>query len=191
MLRFLLVLSIFVLSYGVISQSIKFGNVSNAEISKHADLSVLHELFYKPYWQLYGEMTFLGDSEPADEGSCFNGLGENSENLPRCARLPEGISWVSVIYMLLVNVLLLNLLIALFASTYAIVEAQSATVWKVQRADLVVEYRDKAILPSPFNLFHNIKYLAYNLIWKTFKQSLKNKVNHEDFKSEIGGLAGD
>ena len=75
--------------------------------------------------------------------------------------------------MLLVNVLLLNLLIAIFASRYDEIKEQAVSLWKLSRLSLVIEYKDKSILPVPFCIVNNILYLIkvmieaiWILLWK-------------------------
>ena len=155
MAKFLVVLAIFILSYGVITQSLKFSNEVFDEYPEKN--SILQQMFFRPYWELYGEMTFLEEEHNPNDPERECGPGPDQ---PRCAYLPEGITWVSVIYMLLANVLLLNLLIALFASTYEKVTDQSDKLWKISRSYLVIEYRDKPTLPVPFCIFTELKFLA-------------------------------
>ncbi len=47
------------------------------------------------------------------------------------------------IYMMFANVLLVNLLVALFATTYETVRENSENIWKLNRYDLVIEYWGK------------------------------------------------
>ena len=48
--------------------------------------------------------------------------------------------------MMFANVLLVNLLVALFATTYERVQENSENIWKLNRYDLILEYWGKSPL---------------------------------------------
>ena len=48
--------------------------------------------------------------------------------------------------MMFANVLLINLLVALFATTYERVQENSENIWKLNRYDLILEYWGKSPL---------------------------------------------
>jgi len=56
------------------------------------------------------------------------------------------------VYLLISNVMLINLLIAIFSSTYERVEQESDVIFRYGRCSVIQEYCDRYILPSPFNL---------------------------------------
>ncbi|XP_022257854.1 transient receptor potential cation channel subfamily M member 1-like [Limulus polyphemus] len=97
---FLLILFIFILSYGVASQALLKRN-------RQPFMGIFREVFYLPYWQLYGELNL-----DRLEDFYLNCSREES----RCNESPN--AWLVPImlgvYMLLGNVLLINLLIAVF-----------------------------------------------------------------------------
>ena len=88
--------------------------------------------------------------------------------------------------MLLANVLLLNLLIALFASTYERVTDRADRLWKSSRLTLVIEYKDKPILPVPFCIFYNALFIIKVLLEKIISL-FQSKVEQEKF--DWGGNA--
>lgn len=51
--------------------------------------------------------------------------------------------------MLVATIMLINLLVALFATTYENVKDKSDTIWKLNRYDLVMDYWNKGPLPTP------------------------------------------
>ena len=59
-------------------------------------------------------------------------------------------------YLLISNVLLINLLIAIFSSTYEKVEEESDVIYKFQRCAVIMEYFERPVAPNPFNV---IEYL--------------------------------
>ena len=54
------------------------------------------------------------------------------------------------IYLLVANILLINLLIASFNTIYNSVNARSMQFWNFQRFSIVLEYEEKPVLPAPF-----------------------------------------
>ena len=57
---------------------------------------------------------------------------------------------VMTIYLLVANILLINLLIASFNTIYNSVNARSMQFWNFQRFSIVLEYEEKPVLPAPF-----------------------------------------
>ena len=80
--------------------------------------------------------------------------------------------------------MLLNLLIALFTTTYSRTIEQSDQIWKFQKTAIVKEFRDRPRLPPPFILLSYV-YEICRKIWISVKICL-NKVEHENLnKSAI------
>nr|XP_043066635.1 transient receptor potential cation channel trpm isoform X6 [Drosophila bipectinata] len=100
----------------------------------------LTNVTFQPYFMLYGEV-FAGDIDPP--------CGENPSQ-PSCV---TG-HWVTPItmsmYLLIANILLINLLIAVFNNIFNEVNSVSHQVWMFQRFTVVMEYQQKPVLPPPF-----------------------------------------
>ncbi len=67
---------------------------------------------------------------------------------------------IYVIYLLVLNILLVNLLIAIFTNTYDEIEAESDKIWKTQRYTLVYEYFHKPTIFSPFTALYYMYYFT-------------------------------
>ena len=74
----------------------KFGNEVFDEFEDKN--SILEQLFFRPYWELYGEMTFLEEDDYSNPNGDCTKNGGNSTN-HRCAFDHVGIKWMSVVYM--------------------------------------------------------------------------------------------
>ncbi|KTF80003.1 hypothetical protein cypCar_00042858 [Cyprinus carpio] len=78
----------------------------------------------------------------------------NKDNMPA---FPE---WLTIImlcvYLLFANILLLNLLIAIFNYTFEEVQDNTDTIWKFQRYELIKEYHSRPALPPPFILLSHL-----------------------------------
>lgn len=73
-------------------------------------------------------------------------------------------------YLLIANILLINLLIAVFNNIFIEVNAVSHQVWMFQRFTVVMEYEQKPILPPPFIIICHIC-----LLFKYLKRKIERK----------------
>ncbi|RDD41213.1 Transient receptor potential cation channel subfamily M member 3 [Trichoplax sp. H2] len=137
LLKFLLLLAIFIIAYGVASQAILYPN-------SPWDWNLLRQIFYMPFFQLFGEL-FVDQIQGRDCPPNATYL-TNSKCVANTWMVPILLAG----YMLIANVLLLNLLIAVFNNTYSKIQENSDTVWKFQRYSLIEEYLEKPVLPPPF-----------------------------------------
>ena len=122
-------------------------------------------------------------TRPSDQGQTSELYEQTDyEAILRC---PQGRGFADIflgIYMLFTNVLLLNLLIALFTTTYDIAMKNADQIWKFQRTGLVKEYRDRPVLPPPLILTHYFMYgirKVYLFCCSCFR-SKKAQVDHEN-----------
>uniref|UniRef100_A0A6P4EGP9 Transient receptor potential cation channel trpm isoform X5 n=1 Tax=Drosophila rhopaloa TaxID=1041015 RepID=A0A6P4EGP9_DRORH len=145
MIYFVVLLAVVLMSFGVSRQAILYPN-------KQPTWGLIKEVTFQPYFMLYGEV-FAGDIDPP--------CGEDP-NQPRCV---TG-HWVTPItmsmYLLIANILLINLLIAVFNNIFNEVNSVSHQVWMFQRFTVVMEYQQKPVLPPPFiALCHFYSLLKY------------------------------
>ncbi|XP_076624685.1 transient receptor potential cation channel, subfamily M isoform X8 [Colletes latitarsis] len=111
------------------------------------------EIFMEPYFMLYGEV-YADNIDP----DC----GDEPGMIP-C--LPG--RWITPavmsIYLLVANILLINLLIAVFNNIFNEVNAVAHQVWMFQRFTVVMEYEQKPVLPPPLivvcHIYLLVKYL--------------------------------
>ncbi|KAJ6640898.1 Transient receptor potential cation channel trpm [Pseudolycoriella hygida] len=145
MIYFVVLLLVVLLSFGVSRQAILFPH-------KEASWALIKEICFQPYFMLYGEV-FADDIYPA--------CGED----PGQIKCVTG-NWVPPIimsmYLLIANILLINLLIAVFNNIFIEVNAVSHQVWMFQRFTVVMEYQQKPVLPPPLIAFsHCYSLLKY------------------------------
>ncbi|XP_063703057.1 transient receptor potential cation channel trpm isoform X3 [Culicoides brevitarsis] len=145
MIYFVVLLLVVLMSFGVARQSILFPN-------SEPDWRLIRDVYYQPYFMLYGEV-FADDIDPP----CGND--------PHQRACVTG-HWVTPIamsmYLLIANILLINLLIAVFNNIFNEVNSVSHQVWMFQRFTVVMEYQQKPVLPPPFiafcHLYSLVKY---------------------------------
>ncbi|XP_055688814.1 transient receptor potential cation channel trpm isoform X3 [Lutzomyia longipalpis] len=139
MIYFVVLLLVVLMSFGVSRQAILFPN-------NEADWRLVRDVYFQPYFMLYGEV-FADDIDPP--------CGEDPSQDPCVTG-----HWVTPItmsmYLLIANILLINLLIAVFNNIFIEVNAVSHQVWMFQRFTVVMEYQLKPVLPPPLIAFCHI-----------------------------------
>ncbi|XP_042620293.1 transient receptor potential cation channel subfamily M member 2-like isoform X1 [Cyprinus carpio] len=183
---FMFLLSIWVVAYGVAKQGILIHNEDRLNW-------IIRGAVYEPYLIIFGSVPTNIDNTQFDMDSCsMNGSDPlkpkcpvlNDDNMPA---FPE---WLTIImlcvYLLFANILLLNLLIAIFNYTFEEVQDNTDTIWKFQRYELIKEYHSRPALPPPFILLsHLILFIRGVLLryppqkHKPFRQELEKTEEEE------------
>lgn len=170
MIYFVVLLLVVLMSFGVCRQAILYPN-------KEPSWRIARDVFFEPYFMLYGEV-FADSIDPP----C--GEGEETECLTGRWITPA----VMAIYLLIANILLINLLIAVFNNIFNEVNAVAHQVWMFQRFTVVMEYEQKPILPPPFILICHMyllfKYCKRKLkgVRETYDNGLKLFLEPEDME---------
>jgi len=142
MLYFLLIMVIFLLAYGVAQQAILYPNET-------ASWSMLSRIFFRPYFQVYGEL-FVDPPDTLSKTSTAFDTPRNDEHGDTI------VLFIMAFYLLVANILLLNLLIAIFNNTFSSVQANANQIWKFQRYYLVMEYAQRPVLIPPFIILNHV-----------------------------------
>ncbi|XP_070540302.1 transient receptor potential cation channel subfamily M member-like 2 [Ptychodera flava] len=158
---FLWVLVVFIVGFGVAMNII-------LSVERSSNPGILRDVFYMPYYQLYGEL-FL---------DAMNTTNENNT--------PDTVSSVAfsvflAVYLIIGNLLLLNILIAIFSGVYESVQANSRREWRHRRYFLVREYQEKPSLPAPFS----ICIYFYRIIKCCVSKCLKQVVTTDSFQLHV------
>ncbi|XP_004674816.1 PREDICTED: transient receptor potential cation channel subfamily M member 8 [Condylura cristata] len=149
---FLFLFAVWMVAFGVARQGILRQN-------EHRWTWIFRSVIYEPYLAMFGQVPSDVDSTTYDFSHCtFTG----NESKPLCVELdehnlPRFPEWITIplvcIYMLSTNILLVNLLVAMFGYTVGIVQENNDQVWKFQRYFLVQEYCNRLNIPFPFVVF--------------------------------------
>uniref|UniRef100_A0A8C5SIM4 Ion transport domain-containing protein n=1 Tax=Laticauda laticaudata TaxID=8630 RepID=A0A8C5SIM4_LATLA len=167
---FLFLFAVWMVAFGVARQGILRKNEQRWEW-------IFRSVIYEPYLAMFGHYPSDIDGTTYDFDSCTF-LGNESK--PLCVEvdsnnLPRFPEWITIplvcIYMLSTNILLVNLLIAMFGYTVGSVQENNDQVWKFQRYFLVQEYCSRLAIPFPFVIFAYI----YMVMRKLFKFCCKNE----------------
>lgn len=135
---FIMVLLVFLLAYGVAHQGLLYH-------IRSPSWAILKDVFYFPYWQLFGEI-FLDEIE-TDTHCAADSLD--------CRTSHWMVPFLLAAYLLVGNILLLNLLIAIFSHVFDTVEKNSVEIWKYQMYFLTMEYEKKTTLVPPLSLIQH------------------------------------
>ncbi|XP_052830098.1 transient receptor potential cation channel subfamily M member 2 [Octopus bimaculoides] len=146
---FFMILFVFMVAYGIATQSI-------LHPSTPMSYDLFRGVFKKAYFQMYGEL-FLDEYDETNcnniTGKCPSTVGTYIAPILMC------------LYILLTNILLLNLLIAMFSCTFQNVQVNTDLHWHFQRYSLIFEFYTRPPLPPPLILLNNI-YLLFRYLYK-------------------------
>ncbi|CAD5206325.1 unnamed protein product [Bursaphelenchus okinawaensis] len=163
----IIMLLVTLMAFGVARQSITFPHEKWGWI-------LVRNIFYKPYFMLYGEV-YAGEIDTCgDEGT-------------NC--VPGG--WIPpvlmTIFLLVANILLINMLIAIFNNIFNVTNAMSQQVWMFQRYQQVLEYESTPIIPPPFTPFVHVllfcKYLKQRLCGR--QRTYRGYSNNAEFSIKV------
>ncbi|KAL3837145.1 hypothetical protein ACJMK2_022523, partial [Sinanodonta woodiana] len=149
---FAVILLVFVVAYAVVSHAILY---PNTEFSLHTMIAI----FRRPYWNIYGEL-MLEEVEGTSDCTSVAELYRNG-TYPRCPTV-SGKYFVPLLmglYMFMCNILLLNLLIAIFGYTFQMVQEHTEMHWSFQRFGLINEYYIRPFLAPPLILLAHVYHL--------------------------------
>ncbi|XP_078613099.1 transient receptor potential cation channel subfamily M member-like 2 [Branchiostoma floridae x Branchiostoma japonicum] len=151
---FLCILAVFVVAYGV-------PRLALTEPDSKFTPAYTEKVFRTPYWQMHGELLYLEEGEGPD--------------------LPWYVDFMEAGYMLLVNVMLLNLLIALFTFTIEHVQEHAHQYWSYYRYDVIQEYHDRPLGPGPL--------LLVGLVWKLWQHygAENGEMSNNPFRRAFSG----
>uniref|UniRef100_A0A8C0HAG8 Transient receptor potential cation channel subfamily M member 8 n=1 Tax=Chelonoidis abingdonii TaxID=106734 RepID=A0A8C0HAG8_CHEAB len=167
---FLFLFGVWMVAFGVARQGILRKNEYRWEW-------IFRSVIYEPYLAMFGQYPDDIDGTTYNFDRCtFSG----NESKPLCVELdannhPRFPEWITIplvcIYMLSTNILLVNLLVAMFGYTVGSVQENNDQVWKFQRYFLVQEYGSRLTIPFPFVIFAYI----YMVMKKCFKCCCKTE----------------
>ncbi|XP_052080210.1 transient receptor potential cation channel subfamily M member 1-like isoform X2 [Mytilus californianus] len=165
LLFFIMIFAVVLVSFGIIMQANLY---PNSELT----FALLRDVVNLPYWQMYGEL-FLEIIEGQESSTCTMepSVYKNS-TLPRCPESTALVPVVLAIYMVLTNLMLLNLLIAMFSNTFQKVQDNAVLIWKFHRYSLVHEYYERPVLAPPLIIINHL-YIGYFVYHKWCKKDFQ------------------
>uniref|UniRef100_A0A087YKX8 Transient receptor potential cation channel, subfamily M, member 2 n=1 Tax=Poecilia formosa TaxID=48698 RepID=A0A087YKX8_POEFO len=180
---FMFLLSIWVVAYGVAKQGILIENDNRLDW-------IMRGAIYEPYLVIFGNFPENIDNAKFDMNSCsMNGTDPLK---PKCPvlnekEMPVFPEWITIVmlcvYLLFANILLINLLIAIFNYTFEEVHDNTDRIWKFQRYQLIKEYYSRPAPPPPFIILsHLYLFIRKLVLWNAPKfQTAFSKALVPDF----------
>uniref|UniRef100_A0A665W5A7 Transient receptor potential cation channel, subfamily M, member 1b n=1 Tax=Echeneis naucrates TaxID=173247 RepID=A0A665W5A7_ECHNA len=156
MMYFVVIMLVVLMSFGVARQAILHPD-------EEPTWRLARNIFYMPYWMIYGEV--FADS--IDLICDFK--------LPPCIPGAWLTPAIMACYLLVANILLVNLLIAVFNNTFFEVKSISNQVWKFQRYQLIMTFHDRPILPPPLIILSHL----YILCSRVFRRCARKRQEGE------------
>uniref|UniRef100_A0AAQ4RZ62 Transient receptor potential cation channel, subfamily M, member 1b n=1 Tax=Gasterosteus aculeatus aculeatus TaxID=481459 RepID=A0AAQ4RZ62_GASAC len=165
MMYFVVIMLVVLMSFGVARQAILHPD-------EEPTWRLARNIFYMPYWMIYGEV--FADS--------IDRKTRDGKKLPPCIPGAWLTPAIMACYLLVANILLVNLLIAVFNNTFCEIKSISNQVWKFQRYQLIMTFHDRPILPPPLIIFSHI-YILFN---RLFRRCARKKQDGElDEKDQL------
>uniref|UniRef100_A0A8C1T5J4 Transient receptor potential cation channel, subfamily M, member 1b n=1 Tax=Cyprinus carpio TaxID=7962 RepID=A0A8C1T5J4_CYPCA len=159
MLYFVVIMLVVLMSFGVARQAILHPD-------EEPTWRLARNIFYMPYWMIYGEVFADSIDPPCGE----NLYDEDGKKLPPCIPGAWLTPAIMACYLLVANILLVNLLIAVFNNTFFEVKSISNQVWKFQRYQLIMTFHDRPVLPPPMIIFSHLYILFRKLCCRCSKK---------------------
>ncbi|KAH3852468.1 hypothetical protein DPMN_094978 [Dreissena polymorpha] len=171
LLSFLGIFMVFFVSFSVMYQANLYPN-------SPPSASLLKKLVYKPYWQIFGEL-FLDEISGDEYGDCTTNstVWKSAGGKDRCPENTRLVIYIGAIYIILTQIVLVNLLIAVLSNTYTAVHEKSDHIWKFYWYGIVREYYERpALCPPLIILVH---------IYRTIRHGVKrcqDRVSDNEFR---------
>uniref|UniRef100_A0A672J1U7 Transient receptor potential cation channel, subfamily M, member 2 n=1 Tax=Salarias fasciatus TaxID=181472 RepID=A0A672J1U7_SALFA len=179
---FMFLLSIWVVAYGVAKQGILIHNDNRLDW-------IVRGAVYEPYRIIFGDFPTNIDYAAFEIDSCT--MDGTDPLKPKCPVLNENNTpafpeWLTIImlcvYLLFANILLLNLLIAIFNFTFEEVQDNTDRIWKFQRYELIKEYHSRPAAPPPFIIFSHLYLFIRAVVLR------KPPIVYREFKNELSQI---
>uniref|UniRef100_A0A8D3A4C6 Transient receptor potential cation channel subfamily M member 3 n=1 Tax=Scophthalmus maximus TaxID=52904 RepID=A0A8D3A4C6_SCOMX len=169
MMYFVIIMLVVLMSFGVARQAILNPN-------EDPSWMLARNIFFMPYWMIYGEV-FADQIDPP----CGQNITTEDGGvvvLPPCKTGAWIVPAIMACYLLVANILLVNLLIAVFNNTFFEVKSISNQVWKFQRYQLIMTFHERPVLPPPLIIFSHITMVLKHLCCRWRK--------HDDDERDYG-----
>ncbi|XP_075392654.1 transient receptor potential cation channel subfamily M member 4 isoform X2 [Tenrec ecaudatus] len=180
---FLFFLGVWLVAYGVATEGLL--RPQDRELP-----NILRRVFYRPYLQIFGQIPQEEmDVALMDHVNCSSEQGIWAR--PSDTRMGSCVSvyanWLVlvllIVFLLVANILLLNLLIAMFSYTFGKVQGNSDLYWKAQRYSLIREFHSRPALAPPLIVISHVRLLLRRL--RRRRAQLPNSPQVEHFRVHL------
>uniref|UniRef100_A0A665W5B6 Transient receptor potential cation channel, subfamily M, member 1b n=1 Tax=Echeneis naucrates TaxID=173247 RepID=A0A665W5B6_ECHNA len=169
MMYFVVIMLVVLMSFGVARQAILHPD-------EEPTWRLARNIFYMPYWMIYGEV-FADSIDPPCGEHLYD---EDGKKLPPCIPGAWLTPAIMACYLLVANILLVNLLIAVFNNTFFEVKSISNQVWKFQRYQLIMTFHDRPILPPPLIILSHLYILCSRVFRRCARKRQEGELDEKD-----------
>ncbi|KAM9376063.1 transient receptor potential cation channel subfamily M member 1-like [Pholidichthys leucotaenia] len=169
MMYFVVIMLVVLMSFGVARQAILHPD-------EEPTWRLARNIFYMPYWMIYGEV-FADSIDPPCGEHLYD---EDGKKLPPCIPGAWLTPAIMACYLLVANILLVNLLIAVFNNTFFEVKSISNQVWKFQRYQLIMTFHDRPILPPPLIILSHLYILFSRMFRRCARKRQEGELDEKD-----------
>ncbi|CAF3904829.1 unnamed protein product [Rotaria sordida] len=156
-------------AYGVVSRALIFYRQV-----PFTGRGILTEIFYEPYWFIHGEFS---DKDLLDE-RIKNGTNAGGGGAAEATATHVLLAF----HMLFINILLLNLLVAVFADSIGKVQENTEFYWRYQRYSFVREYFEYLPLSyPPLIIISHILLIILTIQRLCYLKLSRKRVIHDDY----------
>nr|XP_043892350.1 transient receptor potential cation channel subfamily M member 1-like isoform X3 [Solea senegalensis] len=176
MMYFVVIMLVVLMSFGVARQAILHPD-------EEPTWRLARNIFYMPYWMIYGEVfadsidLYAMEINPPCGEHLYD---EDGKKLPPCIPGAWLTPAIMACYLLVANILLVNLLIAVFNNTFFEVKSISNQVWKFQRYQLIMTFHDRPILPPPLIIFSHLYIPLSRLFRRCARKKTEGELDEKD-----------
>ena len=163
LMQYLVLLALFIVAFGIFMEALsnpsfslnnnpngRWGGERDSLLGNQDWSRTLHNVLYRPYFQMYGELML---EDISSETRClghtpFTGCSTGFEAIA----IPIAIS----IYMIVTSLMILNMLIADFTLTFEASLETASRTFKMNKYNLLQQYDSKPCWPVPLSLLYSL-----------------------------------
>ncbi|XP_052100124.1 transient receptor potential cation channel subfamily M member 2-like isoform X2 [Mytilus californianus] len=173
--RFIGILFVFMIGVGVLYHANMYPAHTDMWSSVDWKYWRIWKIIYIPYWQIYGDSML----EKFDENSntpctTIQSEWENNPDMERCNEYDWILVVITALYMLMSNLLLVNLLIAVFSYRFERVQENSEKLWRYLRYEVIMDYKSR--IPAPLNII----FRPLNMLYRCCRNDDERKQHKPD-----------
>ncbi|XP_071166794.1 transient receptor potential cation channel subfamily M member 1-like [Mytilus edulis] len=153
LIKFVWIFIVFMMCTGVLYHANMYPSHYDMWSQKSVTYWRIWKIISLPYWQLYGELSLeeiQGVNNDNNTCTFVEADWESNPDIERCVEYDWVVLLIAALYMLFTNLLLVNLIIALFTYRFEEVQQNSDRLWKFWRYSIITEFRRR--YPVPLNL---------------------------------------
>ncbi|MFH4977286.1 hypothetical protein AB6A40_003995 [Gnathostoma spinigerum] len=156
MIYIVVLLVVALLAFGLARQSITYPD-------EDWHWMLVRNIFYKPYFMLYGEV-YADEIDACGDDAWDNhlkyGVSISALNKSSDAGTCVPGHWIPPLmmtaFLLIANILLMSMLLATFNNIFVETDLMSKEIWLFQRYGQVMEYESTPFLPPPFTVIYHL-----------------------------------